>query len=335
MSEQIGQLLMVAISSGGLSASHARTLADAHAGSVILLGNSTAGAPAIRRLVRRLRSAADVPDGTGLLLAVDQEGGQVQRLRGAGFDSMPSARRQAQLSTTRLRRDAAHWGRQLRRAGVDANLAPVADVVPASLVNLNRPIGVLHRGYGSDPTVVAAKTSAFVEGMQSAHIATAVKHFPGLGRVRGNTDFQAHVVDNVTTRGDATLKGFRASVRAGVDMVMVSSAYYPKIDGANRAAFSRTVIDQLLREDLHFTGVVISDDLAARAMRDLSPGRRMVTFLRAGGDLAIIGQPRLVPAMVRAVKAEARSNATFAASLTDKTARVLQLKARRGRAHCG
>ena len=183
--------------------------------------------------------------------------------------------------------------------------------------------------------MVAAKTSAFVEGMQSAHIATAVKHFPGLGRVRGNTDFQAHVVDNLTTRGDATLKGFRASVRAGVDMVMVSSAYYPKIDGANRAAFSRTVIDKLLREDLLFTGVVISDDLAARAMRDLSPGGRVVKFLRAGGDLAIIGQPRLVPAMVRAVKAEARSNATFAASLTDKTARVLQLKARPGRAHCG
>jgi beta-N-acetylhexosaminidase len=135
--------------------------------------------------------------------------------------------------------------------------------------------------------------TAFTEGMNQAGVATAVKHFPGLGRVRGNTDYMTRVVDPTTTRHDAALTGFTAAVNANVDMVMVSSAFYRKIDDEHRAAFSTMIINDMLRKDLGFTGVVISDDLAAVAMRIVPPDERALRFLRAGGDLMIVGDASL------------------------------------------
>ena len=144
----------------------------------------------------------------------------------------------------------------------------------------------------------------------------------------------AEVVDDTTGRRDPDLKPFAAGIRAGTDMVMMSSAYYSEIDAARRAAFSPTVIKGMVRGDLGFTGVVISDDLAAAAMRDLSPGERMLRFLRAGGDLAIVGDAGLAARMADAVVDEARDDPKLAAAVEASTVRVLQLKDRRGLASC-
>lgn len=334
-SEQVGQVMMVAISSHGMSSSQAKVLARGHVGSVLLLGNSTAGARPVKKLSGRVHALGGRPRGVKIMLAVDQEGGQVQRLRGGGFDRMPTARSQARMSAKQLTSKAERWGRQLRAAGVDANLAPVADVVPKSMERVNRPIGLLQRGYGPDPAVVAAKVPAFVRGMEKAGVVTAVKHFPGLGRVRGNTDFERKVVDSTTTRHDRALKGFAAGSGAGVDMVMMSSAYYAKIDKSHRAVFSKVVMKDMLRGDLKFSGVVISDDLAARAVQDMSAGARALTFLRAGGDLIIVGDAGAAAKMMAAVKAKADSDAGFRADLRRKVTRVLEMKARRGLASCG
>lgn len=332
--ERVGQLMMVAVSSDGVGSAAASAIDDSRAGSVILLGNTTAGAGRVSAVVEQARKAARNPEGIETMVAADQEGGQVQRLQGRGFDRIPSAQRQAQTSPAELKSDAARWGRQLRRAGIDANLAPVADVVPQGREGTNQPIGVLRRGYGSNPEAVARHVRAFTEGMDAAGVATSVKHFPGLGRVRGNTDLTAEVVDATTTRRDPDLEPFAVGVEAGTDMVMMSSATYAKIDASRRAAFSPTVIRGMVRGDLGFTGVVISDDLAAAAMRDLSPGQRMLRFLRAGGDLAIVGDPSLAARMADAVVNEARDDPKLAAAVEASTVRVLQLKDRRGLAEC-
>jgi beta-N-acetylhexosaminidase len=170
--------------------------------------------------------------------------------------------------------------------------------------------------------------------MGEAGIATAVKHFPGIGEVRGNTDFATRVVDTTTTRRDPALAGFQAAVDAGVDMVMVSSVIYTRIDKSRQAAFSRTVVDGMIREDLGFEGVVISDDLAAAAVRDLSPERRAVDFVRAGGDLAIVGDPAEATAMAQALTDRAASEPEFADRVEESAIRVLALKDRRGLASC-
>lgn len=334
--EQAGQLVMVGIdATGGLTASEASAIEESRAGSVILLQNTTAGAAAIKALTEKVRDAAEDPDGVKTLLAADQEGGQVQRLRGSGFDRIPSAEQQAGLTDDRLQGDAKTWGEQLRAAGIDADLAPVADVVPGDLRDVNQPIGVLRRGYGPDARTVADKVGAFTRGMDAAGVATSVKHFPGLGRVRGNTDFTANVVDSTTVRGDRDLAGFRQAVDDDVDMVMMSLAVYSKIDEDHPAVFSTKIIQRMVRGDLGFTGVVISDDLAAKALATLSPGQRALRFLRAGGDLMIVGDPSQAVTMTSAVVAEAKSDPEFAASLATHASRVLAMKAKRGLADCG
>jgi beta-N-acetylhexosaminidase len=334
VSEQVGQVMMVAVSSTGLSAADADLVEDVRAGSVLLLGNSNLGVAGTSRVVKRVREAADPPPRIATLLAADQEGGLVQRLKGPGFSSIPSAAVQATWSDRRLTDNAADWGRQLAKAGIDVNLAPVADLVPAKMAAVNQPIGRLHRGYGSAPKTVAAKTAAFHRGMADAGIATAAKHFPGLGRVRGNTDFTTRVVDSETSRHDAGFAGFTALVAARIDMVMVASATYTKIDARNRAVFSTEVISGLLRGDLGFTGVVISDDLSAAALRDVPPGERAIRFLGAGGDLAIVGDPGEARTTAAALHSRARKDGRFARQLAGSASRVVAMKARLGQASC-
>jgi beta-N-acetylhexosaminidase len=334
LSEQIGQLLMVGVSSDGISASEKAIVEETRAGSIILLGNTTAGTSAVRRVVGDVRAATRSPEGARVMLAADQEGGLVQRLRGPGFAKIPSARIQAKQSNAALRRNAQLWGRQLKEAGINANLAPVADVVPMSMVWVNKPIGQLDRGYAPSPKRVAAKVTAFTEGMDRAGVATAVKHFPGLGRVRGNTDFVSRVVDTKTTRDDAALAGFSAAIDAGTDMVMVSSAFYNKIHDNHRAAFSALIMEDMLRKDLGFSGVVISDDLATAALRVVPPEERARRFIRAGGDLLIVGEAKLATRMADAIKREATDNPAFKKQVTNSATRVVAMKQRRGLAHC-
>lgn len=333
LTQQVGQLFMAAIPSEGPSAADERALRRSAVGSVILLGNTTSGAVAVAEVTEAARRAAGTHEGVRPMLAADQEGGQVQRLRGDGFSRMPPAIEQADSSDAELTRDARRWGRQLMAAGIDVNLAPVADVVPEALRDTNAPIGRLDRGYGSDPAIVARKVEAYIRGMDESGAATAVKHFPGLGRVRGNTDFEADVVDGQTRRGDPGLAGFQAGVDAGVDMVMIASARYRRIDPDHRAAFSPVVME-MIREDLGFGGVIISDDLAAVAFDDVPARVRALRFLRAGGDLAIVGDTGLVAEMAEAVIAEARDNPDFAAAVAAKATRVVILKFGRGLADC-
>jgi len=334
LKEQIGQLVMLGVNSAGPGSRDARTAAERHVGSVVLLGNSSAGSAVTRRVVGGVRSNPGAPDGVRTMVAVDQEGGSVQRLRGRGFDRIPSARAQLTLSDKTLAKRARRWGSQLRSAGVDANLAPVADVVALRAEATNQAIGVLGRGYGPDPKVVAAKTAAVVRGMDQADIATSVKHFPGLGRVRGNTDFTQNVVDRSTTADDPALRGFAAAVDQQVDMVMISSATYTRIDPRHQAAFSKPVIEDLLRGRLGFTGVVISDDLTTVGVSDVQESRRALRFLQAGGDVALIGNPRAAGNMIDAVVAKAKSDPAFRDNLAAKATRVLRLKDRRGLANC-
>ncbi|MGC3954445.1 MAG: glycoside hydrolase family 3 N-terminal domain-containing protein [Propionicimonas sp.] len=329
LAERAGQLVMVGVT-GSLDATERRAITGSHLGAVILMGGSGRG---VKRTAALTDSLAGLADGPGLLIAADQEGGLVQRLTGPGFNTIPAAADQAELSTAQLTRRATEWGEQLARAGVQLNLAPVADVVPKANAGRNQPIAELRRGYGSDPERVSARVEAFIAGMREGGVGAAVKHFPGLGAVTGNTDFAAKVVDSTTTADSGLLLPFREAVDDRVDAVMVSSAIYRKIDPKRIASFSPAVIG-LLR-DWGYHQVVISDDLgAARAVRGVPAKQRAVRFVAAGGDLAISVEPKAAVAMAKGLVAEARKDDAFAARLTEAAARVLTLKRAHGLASC-
>ena len=157
------------------------------------------------------------------------------------------------------------------------------------------------------------------------------KHFPGLGRVNGNTDTTSGVTDRVTTRSSSDIAPFRAALISGARFLMVSSAIYSRIDAYHPAAFSSTVITGMIRGDLGFTGVVVSDDLgSSRQVQAWSPGARAVSFVSAGGDLVLTVNPAVLPAMVAAVTARASSDSTFRAKVNAAVLRVLTLKADQG-----
>jgi beta-N-acetylhexosaminidase len=269
-----------------------------------------------------------------LFIAANQEGGQIQQLSGPGFATMPSALEQGSWSLSTLRAAAANWGSDLRAAGVNLDLAPVMDVVPQGSAASNAPIGALDREFGYDPVTNGEHGTAFIQGMGAARVMTVAKHFPGLGRVAGNTDFTSNVVDNVTTANDPYLNSFRTAIGAGVPMVMVALATYTKIDPAELAVFSPTVM-RLLRNGLGFNGVIVSDDLGqAAAVQAIPAGTRAIDFLTAGGDL--ITSQSLAPAqqMAAAVLAKASGNAAFRATVDAAAQRVLAAKQAAGLLPC-
>jgi len=326
-SERVGQLFLVGTSD--LSADKG-TIRAHHFGSVLLSGDSSAGVDATRKETDAIQQLA--ADGVGMLVAVNQEGGEVQQLTGPGFSTIPSALAQGSLDPSTLRADAQRWGRELKDAGVNLDLAPVLDVVPPGTASENAPIGMLDREFGFDAVTVAAHGVAFIRGMQAAGIATTAKHFPGLGRVRGNTDFTSDVVDTETTTKD--LATYQAGIDAGVPFVMVASATYTRIDPAHLAAFSPKIMD-LLRDQLHFTGVIISDDFGeAAALAAIPPGTRAIDFITAGGDMVTSQDIGPAVTMAEAVLRHADDDAEFRSAVTTAVMRILAVKAKYGLLAC-
>ncbi|GAB3363067.1 glycoside hydrolase family 3 N-terminal domain-containing protein [Modestobacter lapidis] len=327
--ERAGQLLMAGVPATD-PVSGAAELGDVPVGGVFLRGRSSAGAEAIGAAVAQLQDAATVP----LQVAVDQEGGAVQTLTGPGFDLLPTALEQAGQPPEQLRATVAGWARQLRDAGITMDLGPVADTVPAGTEHTNPPIGAYDRHYGTDPAAVAAAVTAVVGGLQDAGVAATVKHFPGLGRVDVNTDTDVGASDPEATRTDPHLEPFRAAVAAGAAAVMVSSATYPQLDPDRPAVFSPAVL-HLLRDQLGFSGVVVSDDLgAAVALSGVPVGQRAVAAVGAGVDVVLTVETGHARPMTEALVDRAAADPAFAARVDGSALRVLELKERFGLLTC-
>ncbi|WP_078629311.1 glycoside hydrolase family 3 N-terminal domain-containing protein [Streptomyces sp. 142MFCol3.1] len=336
--QRVGQLFMGSVTPSAPDSTRIDLMRKYHVGSVFLAGRSSAGTTATNTLVQGLQAKADSAAGhrVGLLVSTDQEGGQVQVLSGPGFSTIPSALTQGSWTTSKLRGEAAVWAKELKAAGVNLNLAPVADVVPESLGRANAPIGRYDREFGYTAATVAPHSDAFLAGSAQSGVLATLKHFPGLGNVRDNTDTTADVVDTVTTRESSSITTFASGIKAGAPFVMISSATYSKIDPNHRAAFSSTVVQGLLRKTLGFKGVVVSDDLGnAVAVKAVPAGDRAVKFLSAGGDLVLTVEPNLIPAMTKAVQSRMTQSATFRVQVDASVHRVLNAKQKAGLLSCG
>jgi beta-N-acetylhexosaminidase len=195
----------------------------------------------------------------------------------------------------------------------------------------NAPIGALNRQFGEDPTVVGAQAAAFIEGMKSVGVATAVKHFPGLGRVTGNTDFTAvGVVDTTTDFDDPVVAAFATAMAAEPGLVMVSLATYAQVDPHNPAAFSPIIVTDWLRGRLGWQGVVISDSLTASAVAHVPVSERAVRFIDAGGDIAIFATAAEAAAALDGIIAQMAVSPEFAVKANAAAWRVLVAKSALG-----
>lgn len=173
-------------------------------------------------------------------------------------------------------------GSDLATLGIGMDLAPVVDVVDPDLAENTAPVGGLDRGFGTTPDAVAPCVEAAVAGLAEHGVAAVLKHFPGLGRIRENTDLSAQgTSDEVTAADDAALDVFARGITAGASAVMVSSATYPRIDPSAPALFSRALVTDVLRGRLGFDGLVMTDDIGAAKSAASVPVAERATRLLA------------------------------------------------------
>ena len=329
LDERAGQLIMAPMFAGGNPADLSALISTRHVGSVVLIGNWNNGTAAAKTAADALQSYA--PSGNQLIVSTDQEGGQVQHLKGSGFDTMPSAVAQGQMSADTLRSSAKTWGGQLKQAGINVDLAPVLGTVQVKRSS-NAPIGALNRDFGLDSNGNAQHGIAFIEGMRDAGVGATVKHYPGLGAVTGNTDFTTEgILDTTTTLDDEEIGAFNTTIKqAKPAMVMMSLATYQRIDSSAPAAFSSKIIDGTLRGSVGYDGVVISDSLSAAAVSGIATKDLGVRLVDAGGDLACIGDTSYVTPILDGIIARAQSDPAFAKKVTTSATRVMTLKYQMG-----
>ena len=278
---------------------------DACAG-VILFARNFASKAQVAELSQAIREAAPRPQ----LVCVDQEGGRVQRFRD-GYSTFPPLEkfdalyRDDREAALRLAEEHA-WlmASEVRATGVDLSFAPVVD-----LGRGNRAIG--DRAFSGDPQIVADFTRAYVRGMHSAGMAATLKHFPGHGSVLEDTHFDTAVDDRPLEQIRALdLVPFVAGIEAKADAVMMAHVVYPQVD-PEPAGYSKRWIEDILRKEMSFRGVVFSDDIGmAAAFSAGGVKARIDAHLDAGCDVVLVCHPDLVEESLAAV--EGRSFNTMA-----------------------
>jgi beta-N-acetylhexosaminidase len=293
----------------------ARRFLERGGASILLFAYNVPTRDELAALARSLRAERE-----DVLLAIDEEGGDVTRLEWREGSSYPSAAGLGAIDDAALTEEvAAAIGADLAAAGVNWNFAPVADVnVPGNPV-----IGV--RAFGDDATAVAPHVAAFVRGLQRSRVAACAKHFPGHGATEADSHLELPVVTGDPVAG---LEPFRAAIAAGVRTIMTAHVVVPAL-GDEPATLNPRIVTGLLREELGFDGVVVADALEMRAVSaTVGVEAAAVRALGAGVDLLCVGHDldggdvaRIEGALVAAV----RSGELAEERLAEAAARVAAL----------
>jgi len=290
-------------------------------GGVCLFASNVASPAQLRGLVRALRAA-----GPDAVVAVDEEGGDVTRLHAATGSPYPGNALLGRLDDLALtERVARAVGDALAEVGVTVTFAPVADVNSNAA---NPVIGV--RSFGADPALAARHTAAWVRGVQSAGVAASAKHFPGHGDTAEDSHLALPVVDlPLAELAARELRPFAAAIEAGTRTIMTSHVLLPQLDADAPATLSPRVLSGLLRGELGFDGVIVTDALdmhGASGVRGIPEAA--VLALAAGCDLLCIGMDvsaDTVDAIVAACERAVDDGRLTRARVTEAAARVRAL----------
>ena len=253
---------------------------EAGLGGFVIFGKDIVDGDQFQRLAAELHGLRD-----HVLLSIDEEGGDVNRLENLGGFSMPGNRALGELNDLELTRQAAFQiGLSLVEAGIDWDLAPAVDTA----VNPMSPNGI--RCFGSDRDLVSRHTAAWVEGLQAAGVSACAKHYPGHGLSGTDAHLATPLVD--VSRAellDSYLDPFRAAIAAGVDSIMVSHDLVPQVDDVP-ATISKVLLTDILRGELGYDGVVITDALEMYGIADVAPlPEAAVRAIEAGADALCLG----------------------------------------------
>ena len=282
--DAVGQMFVVGMDGTEPNYYVEKMVRERNVGGVLLLGHNLESEEQTKALTGSLqRLSAETEPAIPLFVAVDYEGGEVGSAPWVSKQP-PAAEVGDRAEREEARRIAEQIGRELGRGGVNTNLAPVVDTGSGAAIG--------SRSYGEDPALVALMGAASVEGFERAGIVSSAKHFPNHGPALEDSHVDRPVVNHdlrTVLQGD--LVPFRAVVEAGVPMVMVGHLVYPALDYERPASLSPIAIG-LLREELGFNGVLVTDDLTMEgARRDGTTADAALRAVEAGMDLLIISGP--------------------------------------------
>jgi beta-N-acetylhexosaminidase len=232
----------------------------------------------------------ETPDHDAMLIMTDQEGGGVERLTNL-VATLPWAQTMGKnLTTAQITAEGLRVGRSMNAAGINTDLAPVADV-DARAVEPGEQDPDGYRSFSGVPAKAAADVVAFAKGLREAGVLAVVKHFPGLGGATGNTDYRPAATLPWSTLMTTGLVPFRSAIASGVTAVMVSNASVPGLTSLPSSISS--VVISYLRDQLGFEGLIVTDSLSAGALSDIHLGVPLASAmaLEAGADMVLAGSP--------------------------------------------
>ncbi|MHB8142272.1 MAG: glycoside hydrolase family 3 protein [Thermoleophilia bacterium] len=325
LEEKVGQMMMIGFEGKSINISLKNMIANDHIGNVILFGpniDSDQQVAALDASLQQLAVADKLP--AQLMIATDQEGGKIRRLADIGPQySEPVIGSMGIVSGTAYQHQSAlEAARQLKQLGINADLAPVADVSSGDKSIM------IDRSFGNDPRLVSELTGTTVRSFNQEKLISCVKHFPGLGSVVTDPEEELPTIasDN-STIDSQDLPPFTEAIKDGAPMVMVTHVSVPALDPSmTPASLSRPIITDLLRNQLGFQGVIITDDLEMGAI-SIEPGEAAVSAIAAGADMVMFAhtpqkQQQAYDAIVAAVKSGRLSEEIINAAVM----RILQMK---------
>lgn len=316
--QQVGQLVMLRFDGGERPTYVKDAFRKGEVAGVILFDDNVGDEGQLRQLTRALQQAA----GGSALISTDQEGGAIRNVPFAPPVPSPAT----MTSPDSVERFARQAGSSLSELGVNVNLAPVADVasIEGSVV--------AGRAYPGDADEVAKLVQAAIRGHGTGGVASTAKHFPGIGAATANTD-DAPVTIGRSRREleQVDLPPFRSAIDSDVELVMASHALYPALDPDAIASQSPVVLQDLLRDELGYDGVIVTDSMEAEAVlsRSSTP-EASVASVEAGADLLLTTSTGSYLPVFRRLLREAQRDEDFRARVEESAARVLALKEEMG-----
>lgn len=324
MAHDIGKLVMIGFDGTESTPELRSFIKEESIGGIILFSRNIVSQAQAKRLVERLKDEV----GGELLVAIDQEGGRVQRLTDS-FGIFPSMKEVAAMALERDDPGAAYEAGEriahaLKPIGVCWDFAPVLDV---STNPFNPIIG--DRAFSEDPEFVGELAVQFMKGLMEGGIVACGKHFPG----HGDTDLDSHLelptLPHTRKRFDVCeFKPFRAAIEAGIPSIMTGHLVAPHLDPELPASISPTITTGILRGEMGFKGVVVTDDLMMAGIADYMPvGEAAVASIAAGADMIIISRgPAKQRECLDALKKAADNNTIAADRLSESRTRLSKMK---------
>lgn len=282
--EKIGQMVIVGLDGYDNNNNSQKMIEEYHVGGFILFKRNIQDSQQLLRLINSLKETNAV-NKVPLFFSIDEEGGKVSRMPGE-FQNLPSSKKIGEVDSGELSYQVGEIiGRKLNIFGFNMNFAPVMDINS----NSKNPV-IGDRAFGDKADIVSKLGVQTMKGLQSQNIISVIKHFPG----HGDTSVDSHIGLPVVNNDLARLKSFELlpfiqAIENNVDAIMIAHILLPKIDPINPSSLSKTVINDILRGDLGFEGVVISDDMTMGAiLENYDLGQAAVEAVNAGSDIVLV-----------------------------------------------